>query len=437
MKGLSVTSQLPQVFGRFMFYQRSQHWSRQRIEDYQNAKVIEIVRYAGKYVPYYRKLFREIGLDVESFRGLEDIEKIPLLDKEQLRTRADEFIADGATQKRHEWVKTSGSTGTPLKILVGEQGRANKTAVMVRAMWWAGYRPFSKRLVIKGMSAARSTNYGFDRWQNTVYLNASRMSAERCLKVGELIAKHKPTFFEGQVRLFVDFYNVLAEHGMKIPQPKSIFCYGETITPQIRQFIESKYNAPLFDHYGMVELSGGIDQLPDGKQYLTEDYFYPEILSAEGKIESHGYGELISTGFYNKAMPLIRYKTRDFVRVLPHNERGRYAFREVEAIEGRMDDYLLLPDGRKIYFASTVFGVAKGIVAAQYVQDDVHRIQINLVVDSEFSKDSFNDIEAQLRKIKSVEEDVKIEFAIVKALEKNKSGKTPLIISKLKNVASY
>ena len=178
MKGLSFTSQLPQVFGRFMFYQRSQHWSRQRLEDHQNAKLKEVVKYAGKHVPYYRKLFKEIGLDVESFRGLEDIEKIPLLDKEQLRTRADEFIADGATQKRHEWVKTSGSTGTPLKILVSEQGRANMTAAMFRAMWWAGYRPYRKRFLIKGLSETKSTDYGFDRLRNTVFLYSSRMTKE-------------------------------------------------------------------------------------------------------------------------------------------------------------------------------------------------------------------------------------------------------------------
>ena len=108
------------------------------------------------------------------------------------------------------------------------------------------------------------------------------------------------------------------------------------------------------------------------------------------------------------------------------------SFREVLEIEGRMDDYLLLPNGRKIYFADGALGYAKGIIAAQYIQHDIDEITINLVVDSHFLPEYYNDIESNLRRIKNISEDVDIKFAIVDKLEKSKSGKAPLIISKLK-----
>ncbi|MFA7630672.1 MAG: hypothetical protein WCY21_01075 [Candidatus Cloacimonadaceae bacterium] len=255
------------------------------------------------------------------------------------------------------------------------------------------------------------------------------MTKEKCLEVGKILIKHHPVFFEGYARSFVDFYNTLAEHGMEIPKPKSVFCYGETITPKVRDFIESKFEAPLFDHYGNRELTACIDQFPDGKQYLTEDYFYPEILSSEGNIEAHGYGELVSTGIYNNAMPLIRYRTRDFVKVHEYKKNSRFACREVEAIEGRMDDYLLLPDGRKIYFAEGALGYAEGVVAAQYVQDEKDHVTVNLVVDAKFNKDFYKMIEQGLKK--RIGDSIRFSFRIVPELEKKGSGKTPFIINKV------
>ena len=84
MKLPNHITQAPEILRRYLFYQKSQHWNRQQVLDYQNAKLKEIVVYAGKYVPYYRELFREIGLDTSTFRGIEDLQKIPLLDKEKI-----------------------------------------------------------------------------------------------------------------------------------------------------------------------------------------------------------------------------------------------------------------------------------------------------------------------------------------------------------------
>jgi len=106
----------PLIAKRFLFYQKSQNWSKDQIIEYQNNKLKEIITYSGKYVPYYRNLFKEIGLDTSEFKGIEDMYKIPFLDKETLRTRTDEFISDNANFYKCKIEKTSGSTGTPLTL---------------------------------------------------------------------------------------------------------------------------------------------------------------------------------------------------------------------------------------------------------------------------------------------------------------------------------
>lgn len=81
----------------FPILSKSQNWLKDQIIEYQNNKLKEIITYSGKYVPYYRNLFKEIGLDPREFKGIEDMDKIPLLDKETLFTRTDEFISDNFT----------------------------------------------------------------------------------------------------------------------------------------------------------------------------------------------------------------------------------------------------------------------------------------------------------------------------------------------------
>lgn len=417
---------------RYVAYTRSARWPKSKLHAFQDNKLRKIIQYAGKHVPYYRELFAQIGLDTKSFRGRDDLHKIPLLDKETLRTRPEEFISDEAGKLNCRTEKTSGSTGTPLEILLDEESRINKMAASWRAHVWAGDSIFVNKFMIKGLSGTYKQDYGVVRdslFRKCVFLNSSRMTQEACLAVAELLRRYQPVFYEGYSRSFIDFLQFIKEKKHSIISPRGIFCYGETLSQQTRSFIEKGFATRAYDFYANAENSAMICQLPSGSKLFSEDYFYPEVLDGNGDPSVTNYGELISTSFYNYAMPLIRYRTRDNVRLA---DKQDFSFREVLEIEGRMDDYLLLPNGRKIYFADGALGYAKGVVAAQYVQSEINVITINMIVDGMFSQTYFADIESNLRRIKNIGDDVDINFAIVDKLEKSKSGKAPLIISKLR-----
>ena len=414
----------PHILKRFLFYQRSQHWNKQQVLDYQNEKLREIVAYAGKYVPYYRELFKEIGVDPSIFRGIEDLRLIPYLDKDTLRTRTDEFVADTAGILGTHIEKTSGSTGTPLALRIDKISRVNKFAAYARAFVWAGYRPGALRFVLKGFSESKNKSYGYDPLRNMIYLNSSRMDKDTCLRAANLVAKYKPSVYEGYARSFIDFYNNTC-HDYAFAAPKGIFVYGETITPQIREFVERAFKTHLYDFYSHAENAVMICENPDHSRYFMEDYFFPEIL-VENDSGDRNYGELVGTSFYNYSMPLIRYKTRDYVFMAESTDS---AFRKVSLIEGRMDDFLILPDGRKIYFAEGALTYAKGVVAAQYIQDSVDHITVNMVVDNGFSSEYYPEIEKGL--IKRIGKGIGFSFNIVPELQKKDSGKTPFIINRM------
>jgi phenylacetate-CoA ligase len=418
---------ISRTVSRYFFFRNSQQWTREQIDAYHDAKLREVIRHAGKYVPYYRNLFREIGVDPNTFRGREDIHRIPLLDKDIVRSQPEAFVADVSHHYHTMWEKTSGSTGTPLRILLDMGSRANKFATVYRAYEWAGYRPGRRVFMIKGLSESKPHDYGFTRQQNQLYFNSSRLTEENCLAVGKLLNQFRPSFYVGYTRSFIDFHKVLKVHNIPIPKPVGMFCYGETTTPEMREYVENAYNTHLFDFYSHAENTVMICELPNHKRHICEDYFYPEVLDDQGNPASDGYGELIGTSFYNLAMPFIRYKTRDRVQI--GKDVPGTAFRQVTKVEGRMDDHLLLPDGRKIYFAEGALGYAKGVVVAQYIQDAIDHVIVNLIVDDSFSTEYYPEIEKGLKK--RLGDVMKYEFRVVDELEKKSSGKAPFIINKI------
>jgi phenylacetate-CoA ligase len=418
----------PKILERYLFFRKSQYWSRQQIDDYQDKKLIEIVQYAGKYVPYYRNLFKEIGLDTTKFRGREDITKIPYLDKDTLRKRTQEFVSDASANYDNQTEKTSGSTGTPLTLVIDQISRINKSAATLRAYFWAGYTPLRKSFLIKGLSESKKEPYGYDLNTNRIFLNCSRITKENSIGAAKLINKAKPIFYSGYGRSFIDFHRYISEDGITVPSPKGILCYGESVTPEMRVYLEKNFQTKLYDYYSQAENAVMICEMPDNHKYLMEDFFYPEIIDSEGNQSTDGYGELVGTSFYNYSMPLIRYRTRDYIRLAPSTNTN-CAFRAVTNIEGRMDDNILLPDGRKIYFAEGAIGYANGVITAQIIQDEQDHLIINLIVDENFSESQYPEIEKGL--IKRIGTGMRLTFKIVNELEKKSSGKTPFIINKM------
>lgn len=415
----------PLILKQFLFYQKSWRWSKQQVLDFQNEKLKEIVKYAGKYVPYYINLFEDIGLDTSTFRGIEDIEKIPLLDKEAIRTNPQDFVSYVSKELGTQILKTSGSTGTPLTLHIDKISRANKYACFARAYFWAGYKPGALRFVLKGFSESKKEPYGYDLLRNMIYLNSSKMDKDNCLAAAKLVAKFKPVIFEGYARSFVDFYNFI-DNSYQIKPPKGIFVYGETVPEQIREFLQTNFQTHLYDYYAHEENAVLICETPDYEKRLMDDYFYSEFINENGEATDADYGELVGTSFYNYAMPLIRYKTRDFVKL---GEEYGVPFRKVNAIEGRMDDYLLLPDGSRRFLFEGAINYADGVVVAQFVQNKVDQVTVNLIVDDDFRLEYCNEIEKGMKK--RLGPSLKYTFKIVDELEKKKSGKAPFIINKI------
>ena len=84
--------------------------------------------------------------------------------------------------------------------------------------------------------------------------------------------------------------------------------------------LEKALGSKLYPHYGSREcgLGGAVTCPAFEGMHLRENHIIPEIIDEQGNVLPDGeYGELVLTTIGADAMPLIRYRTGDFTRILP------------------------------------------------------------------------------------------------------------------------
>jgi phenylacetate-CoA ligase len=393
-----------------------------------------LVRHAGTHVPYYRDLFREIDLDVDRFRGRIDLHRIPLLDKTTIRLQADRMVSENAGSFDSQWHRTSGSTGSPLRFMLSGESRIVDAAATLRAYHWAGFLPGMKVFTIK--EYMRNWESCVSMAGRSLNADSMKLSTDSARRICTQIDRLRPGFFHGYPFAIAMLSKLAEDQGLAIHAPHTIITFGESLPPAMRRRIRSAYGgATIFDFYSMTENAVLITDCRCGLKHVHEEYAFHEFVDNSGHGIDVGRGEIVGTSFFNRAMPLIRYRTRDFARLMPSDgiaSCGR-AFRSVSTIEGRKEDFIRTPEGVVINLFEGPMTAGRGISASQYVQDAADHIYVNVVPGADFEELSLAAVEVELRQ--RVGPRMRIDFHVVSELERRHgdSGKVPFLLSKIGN----
>jgi len=430
---MSTISLVPRVFKRYLFYLRSEKWDRERYEAYQDEQLKKIIQHAAMHVPYYKELFKKIKLNPDQFRGRRDLDQLPILDKETVRTRQKDLIADNAEQFGIIWESTSGSTGTPLHLIIDNSTKAHKLAAVLRSYQWAGYFPGKRTFSLQSYTfkdvQAVSKRYPIENYWR---FNSKLLNEDKALEVLEMINKFKPQVFIGYPFSILLIGQIAQQKGIEIHPFESIITAGETLSERRRTLLEEMYHCKVYDFFSHHENVAVITECQHQKKHIVESFAFNEVVDEQGNTSKSGSGLLVGTGFYNYAMPLIRYNIGDNAVLDTESQICSCGskFRILKEIVGRQNDYLETPDGR---FLGNVLehavDNAKGVRFSQCVQDTVDHIYINMIVDDTFTDESVKNFEQGLRL--RLGNEINIDFKVVEQLEKTKSGKTPFIVSKI------
>ena len=405
-------------------------YSEERLKKHQEKKLREIVNHAYENVPYYRKLFKKLGISPEDIKTIDDLKKLPVLTKKDVREHAQSLIfqrknsgADNLSVST-----TTGSTGTPLKIYFNPCETEFGRALLKYGFSKSGKTLTDKFLHLYVPPCERKPRY----IERLGLLRKYELDLRKPLR--EIIEKTneiKPDIIYGYPSLFVLLGKFIKENNIRIHRPRIILTNGETLLSGERQLIETVFQCTVRSTYGSAEFWRIAYECEQGMLHLIPDSVIIE-LDNETLDKEDGSAELIITSLYQKTMPFIRYKIGDRAVLSEKKCKCGSKFRVIEQVVGRSDDYLTLPSGKKISArAINLREDIPGIIEYQIVQKKPEYFEVTLVPSKDFSEKSEKMIKNTITK-GCLGEPVEIKVIKKEKLARTKTGKIRRITSEVK-----
>jgi len=432
----------------YNFLQESQWWSKEKLEEYQMQQLRNLLNHAYENVPYYRRVFEERDLKLKDIQDFSDLRKLPFLNKDLVRDNFHDLIAENIPREQMKYVTTGGSTGIPLGLYIENKTNAIRMAFEWREWNWMGYRFGDRCVVLRGnvvnrKESGKKTWWEYDRENNYLILSTYDMTDERLPNYVQKIEEFKPRVIRGYpsaldiMARFIKNNNLTINATGKI---NAISTSSENLYPGQREMIEEVFGCKVFDKYGNVEQVTilGECEKREGYHDLME-YSYTEILDKEGKLitKEGEIGEIVSTGFTNYALPLIRYRTQDLAEHTTHECSCGRQFPLVKRIEGRLQGLIVTKNGNLVSMAalnmhSDVFDNVKQF---QFYQDTPGEVVLRLVKKNTYTESDTEYILQELHKKLRCQVELEIEF--LSEIPRTDRGKYRLLVQKLSIQAQY
>jgi len=164
--------------------------------------------------------------------------------------------------------------------------------------------------------------------------------------------------------------------------------------------------------------------------HLCPDVGVWEVIDQDGApIPAGQLGEFVCTGLLNDAMPLIRYRTGDMVVLTEEPCRCGRPFPILERVEGRCDDMIVLPNGRRIGRMDPAFKAEFPIREAQIVQTETDKLVVRIVPTDRYREYDGENIKHAI--LSRLEYEIDVEIAPVPSIPRTSSGKFQAVISQI------
>jgi phenylacetate-CoA ligase len=420
---------------------RSQWLTREQMQDLQEQKLRRLIHQAYYHVAYYREAFDKLGIKPEEIQTIDDLMRLPLLDKNTIREHLYfDLLSDNHDKSKILRISTSGSTGEPFVCFADKFQLEMRWAATLRSQEWTGYR-FGDRCArlwhqTIGMSLVQIVKEKLDAWMTRrLFIPAYEMSEENLHRHMNRLRKHKPVLIDGYAESFNFLAHYLKQHGLSGVRPKGIMSSAQILPEQSRQIIAEEFGCGVFDKYGSREFSGiAYESDAHDGHLVVDENFIVEILKDGRRAEPGEMGEVVITDLNNFCMPFIRYRVGDLAVAMDNSKAspcGRGLSR-IGQIEGRVQAIIVGTNGNYVpgTFFAHLFKDYDHIVAQyQVVQEKLGAITLKIVKAQRFNLEGFQEILDQLHHFLGKDMEITVEH--VDLIPLGRTGKRQGAISKL------
>ena len=313
------------------------------------------------------------------------LKRIPILEKSVYRARTDDFLA--ADMRPSEYVErsTSGTTGTALHIFDSRERFAENYAAVWRQRRSFGITREDPFLSFTGqittpLKQQSAPFWRTDRHSSRVLFSIYHMSPDNLTSYIDPIHDFPARYVEGYPSALYIVSRAMIDENRCLPpgKLKAIFTSSESLLPHQRTAIETAFATPVRDHYAASEHLVSMAACEENMLHVDMEFGIVEVEVHE-ETDDWIRGPLIMTGLGRPAAPMIRYRIGDVgTRSKKPCPCGRPGEVFID-IDGRIEDYIVTPDGRLVGRMDHVFKGRYDIAEAQILQDDVTTLHVLVV----------------------------------------------------------
>lgn len=413
---------------------------RARVCECSDLKLKKILLHAYDNVPYYRQVLGDCGVVADNEVRLDNLSAVPPLTKQIIQEQGENLFSEDYKSRRPYGNTSGGSTGEPVAFLQDRNynlwNAAHKmyfTTMPGRQLGQSMIKLWgSERDILGGKDKLlkRTSYYLF----NISTLNSFMMSDDVMREYALRWNRIRPSLVWAYASSVLEFGRYIRRTKTQLSVPKAVICTAETLTQEMRSFIESAFYCPVLNQYGSREVGAVACECLHQNMHIFSLHNKLEIL--DDNLQRSNEGEVYLTTLNNYTMPLIRYRIGDTAVVSDRQcECGR-SWPLIEKLTGRLIDHFVTSDGRVvqaeffIHFVGVVYNDGS-LEKFQVIQKDYDHIVIKAVVRDQMK---FAESKASIANAikKTMGNDCRVDFEFVNEIRPSKSGKHIYTICEVK-----
>ena len=315
---------------------------------YQSRRLTFLVRYAAENVAYYRRLFEKSGFDPRHFRGLQDLQQIPISSKDDLLScPPEDLISRRMRVSRLLERTTSGSTGRPFQVRCTRFEERYLSTLRLRIYMKMGLKIGDRVAHIRFLTGAS----GDESWLRCLgrlgILRITRINSSLSqFEITRRLEEIQPDVIEGYCNLTSITADAAEQMGMRI-RPRIVIVGGDVLTPKMRHRIAEAFQTQVRETFGSHECNlMAWECRESGLLHVWEEGVILEIVNDGLPVRVGERGEVVVTALHSFAQPFLRYRLGDIATRGPQTCNCGLPYSTIRSIDGRIYDRIILSDGR-------------------------------------------------------------------------------------------
>lgn len=415
----------------------SQWFSPAALEGLQKNKLRDLIKHAYDTVPHYHRMFRDRNLKPEDIKNINDLRKLPVISRAEIREEFDALVSKGYPKQRMIYGRTGGSTGEPIRFCTTSENRAWSTAARYLAWQWTGFELGDKFAQVFGspldQPALKSLKGKLEgKVRRRVSLNALRVSEETLERFVYEMKRFKPKMIYGYAASVADVARFIEDKGIEGINPKSVIVDSMGLFENEVKLIERVFGCRVWWNYHNRENGTFASECAEHNGYhlFTQNSVFEFVREGE-PVALGEVGSLVITDLTNYAMPFIRYEVGDMGIASDEICKCGRGLPLMKKLLGRTSEILVSTNGELIfdpfYGRLERYFENQKIKQYQIVQETPARVVVRVVPGKTYSSE---DSETIRKMMHSNMGDMQIEIDLVESISDGASGKRQVVVRK-------